>query len=100
MPRSAKEAFMGGTTILRLGEVKRRTGLSTSDIYRGQTARTFPQRVALGARGVGWLEHEVDAWIEQKIAAARRPGAPKNPPVPRRGERARKRPGESVTSPV
>lgn len=28
----------------------------------------FPQRVHLGEHKVGWLEHEVDAWIEARAA--------------------------------
>lgn len=49
--------------ILRLNEVKRRTGLSRSSIYAFMKAGTFPQHISLGARSVGWYEHEVDAWV-------------------------------------
>ena len=30
-----------------------------------------PTRLRLGARAVGWIESEVDAWIRQQIAASR-----------------------------
>ncbi|KWZ71659.1 AlpA family phage regulatory protein (plasmid) [Pseudomonas aeruginosa] len=32
---------------------------------------TFPVSIQLNKRVVGWLEHEIDAWLEQKAAAAR-----------------------------
>ncbi|OHQ47545.1 AlpA family transcriptional regulator [Pseudomonas aeruginosa] len=32
---------------------------------------TFPASIQLNKRVVGWLEHEIDAWLEQKAAAAR-----------------------------
>ena len=31
----------------------------------------FPQPIRLGARAVGWIESEVDAWIRDQIAASR-----------------------------
>ena len=32
---------------------------------------SFPQPIRLGARAVGWIESEVDAWIREQIAASR-----------------------------
>lgn len=32
---------------------------------------TFPVSIQLNKRVVGWLEHEIDAWLERKAAAAR-----------------------------
>jgi len=32
---------------------------------------TFPVSIQINKRIVGWLEHEIDAWLEQKAAAAR-----------------------------
>ncbi len=58
-------------TFIKLPAVKERTSLSTSEIYRRLEAGTFPQQIRLGAKAVAWLEHEVDAWIEQTIAAGR-----------------------------
>ena len=49
--------------ILRLRHVVVRTGLSRSTIYNFVNAGNFPQRVRLGARAVGWYEHEVDGWL-------------------------------------
>ena len=44
-------------------KVKERTGLSRSTIYAKIAEGTFPRPVSLGARAVGWLESEIDAWI-------------------------------------
>ena len=55
-------------TLIKLPEVKRRTTLSTSEIYRRLEAGTFPRQIKLGAKAVAWLEHEVSAWINQRVA--------------------------------
>jgi prophage regulatory protein len=57
--------------ILRLSQVKSRTGLSRSTIYERIGFGTFPKSIQLGGRSVGWLEHEVNEWIEQRIAESR-----------------------------
>jgi prophage regulatory protein len=36
---------------------------------RLERAGKFPKRVAIGSHRVGWIETEVDAWFETKIAA-------------------------------
>jgi len=60
-------------TILRLPQVKCRVGLSRSSIYLAVSQRKFPQPVRLGARAVGWLESEVDAWVHQRVQGTRGP---------------------------
>lgn len=57
--------------LIRLPEVKSRTGLSTSDLYRRMEAGTFPRQIKLGAKAVAWIETEVQEWIEQTIQAAK-----------------------------
>jgi prophage regulatory protein len=54
--------------ILRRPQVEQRTGLKRSAIYEGMTAGTFPRAIPLAGNAVGWLEHEIDAWIDQKTA--------------------------------
>ncbi|WP_259053634.1 helix-turn-helix transcriptional regulator [Methylohalomonas lacus] len=54
--------------ILRLPEVKARTGLSRSSIYLRVSQGLFPSPVPLGGRAVGWLESEVDEWIAARIS--------------------------------
>lgn len=58
-------------TILRLPQVKERTGLSRSTIYHKVAKGKFPAPISLGARAVGWLETEVDGWIARQIEASR-----------------------------
>lgn len=57
------------TMILRREEVERRTGYKHTTIYQKMKDGEFPKPVRLGARAVGWLECEVEAWLEQRIAA-------------------------------
>jgi len=54
-------------TILRLPAVKARTGLSRSTIYLRISEGNFPRPVQLGLRAVGWLESEIDEWLDQQI---------------------------------
>jgi prophage regulatory protein len=55
--------------LLRLPQVKARTGLSRSELYRRMAAGDFPQPVKLGSRASAWPEFEVSAWCEARIAA-------------------------------
>jgi prophage regulatory protein len=32
---------------------------------------TFPKPISLGSRAVGWLEHEIDDWLDRRIRASR-----------------------------
>ncbi len=57
--------------ILRLTEVKARTGLSRSTIYLKVSKGHFPRPVNLGERCVGWLESEIDTWIVGCIEKSR-----------------------------
>lgn len=59
-------------TILRLPAVKQSTGLSRSTIYQRVADGSFPKPVSLGDRAVGWLEHEVQEWLQRRIDASRR----------------------------
>jgi len=57
--------------ILRLPDVKARTGLSRSTIYLRIAEGSFPKPVSLGGRAVGWIEAEVNDWLKQQIEASR-----------------------------
>ena len=58
-------------TILRLPGVKASTGLSRSTIYLRISEGTFPKPVKLGGRAVGWVQTEVQDWLQQQIEASR-----------------------------
>jgi len=62
-------------TILRLLAVKARTGLSRSTIYLRISQGTFPKPVSLGARAVGWVEAEVQEWLQRQIESSRKAAA-------------------------
>jgi prophage regulatory protein len=55
-------------TILRRREVERRTGKCRSSIYADIDEGKFPKPVPIGNRAVGWVESEIDGWIEARIA--------------------------------
>jgi prophage regulatory protein len=56
---------------LRLPQVEDRTGLKHSQIHTLEVSGRFPKRVKISERASGWLEHEIDAWIEQRVMASR-----------------------------
>jgi prophage regulatory protein len=58
-------------TILRLPSVKARTGLSRSTIYLRISQGGFPKPISLGGRAVGWVEDEVNEWLDERIQARR-----------------------------
>jgi prophage regulatory protein len=55
--------------ILRMPGMQTKLELSASSIYELQdTDPDFPKSVPLSEHRVGWLESEVDAWIEKRVA--------------------------------
>ena len=57
---------------VRMPEVISRTGLSRSHIYKLQSSGTFPKSISLcGGRAVGWLDSEIDEWMEYRINESR-----------------------------
>lgn len=52
--------------ILRNPDVCRRLGISASTLWRYVGNGSFPSPIRLGPNRVGWIESEVDAWIEGK----------------------------------
>lgn len=59
------------TSILRLPEVKAHTGLSRSTIYVRIAEGRFPRPVSLGGRAVGWIDAEIQEWLDQQIENSR-----------------------------
>lgn len=57
--------------MLRIKQVKERTGLSRSTIYNKMDPSSsfhdseFPRRVQLGRASVAWVESEIDEWIHK-----------------------------------
>ena len=58
-------------SILRRKQVESRTGLSRSTIYLRIKEGSFPKPISLGARAVGWLESEIEEWLDNQIKQSR-----------------------------
>lgn len=56
---------------LRLKQVKQQVGLGRTCIYEKIARGDFPRPVALGARAVAWLSSDIEAWMEDRVAASR-----------------------------
>lgn len=68
-------------TIIRRKQVEARIGLSRSSIYArlrknpkrpGDFDPTFPKPVSVGAKAVGWIEAEIDAWLTAQVEKSRK----------------------------
>ncbi len=57
--------------LIRLPEVKSRTGLSRSTIYLRIKEGKFPAPISLGMRAVGWLEFDIQQWLDDRIKISR-----------------------------
>ena len=61
--------------IIKLNQVKQLTALSRSSIYRKASEGTFPKPIKLGERSSGWLQSEVNKWVEDCVYLSRKGGA-------------------------
>ena len=75
---NASELAAGTIRILRLPEVCQVTGLKRAMIYRLQQRKSFPQSVKITDHAVGWINAEVQAWLEQRVAARQGRASEKN----------------------
>ena len=61
--------------IIRLPEVIESTGLAKSTIYKRIADHSFPPQISLGTKSVGWLEADIQHWINDRITdSGIRPG--------------------------
>lgn len=60
------EETLQSQRIMRLREIMRITGLSRSSIYAMMDVGEFPKQVPLGLRAVGWIESEIQAWVDER----------------------------------
>jgi prophage regulatory protein len=54
---------------IMLPQVQEIVPYSASHLWRLERAGQFPQRVRLGGNRVAWLQSEVSAWVESKLAS-------------------------------
>ncbi|AXF14798.1 helix-turn-helix transcriptional regulator [Paraburkholderia caledonica] len=59
------------TKIIRIATVIERTGLSKTFIYKMIRRGEFPPSVRIAPRYAGWVESEVNSWLNERIAAVR-----------------------------
>ena len=57
--------------ILRWREVAKRVPISRSHAHALAAKCRFPKPIKLGPRASGWLESEINAWIEERITESR-----------------------------
>ncbi|MBX9722093.1 MAG: AlpA family phage regulatory protein [Candidatus Obscuribacterales bacterium] len=57
--------------VLRLPQVKAKTGLANSTIWKATLEGTLPPPLSIGTKSVGWLDSELNAVIAARLFAAR-----------------------------
>ena len=62
----------GMTTLLRLPDVLKVTGLSESSIARLERSGEFPPRRKISARAIGWDSDSVLDWVKSRPLGAER----------------------------
>lgn len=69
---TAGQATPAPRRVLRLPEVITKTGLSRTTLYTMSKAGHFPESISLGGKAMGWIEAEIDHWIEERMAERQR----------------------------
>jgi prophage regulatory protein len=54
--------------VLSYPKLREKVDYTRQHLSRLEKLDRFPKRIRIGANRVGWLEHEVDAWIEARAA--------------------------------
>ncbi len=52
--------------VLNVKDVVGMTGLSKATIWREEKSGSFPKRINLTPRRVGWIESEIIGWLESR----------------------------------
>lgn len=72
---SASASQPANHRVIRLPDVIKKTGLGRTTIWRMSTSGDFPESISLGGKATGWIEAEIDRWIEKRMAARQRTAA-------------------------
>jgi prophage regulatory protein len=56
--------------MIRFSGVRDRTGLSRSTVWRLERKGAFPKHHRISPNTVGWLEHEIEEWIQTRVRVA------------------------------
>ena len=65
--QAQRDAAHAGRRMLRLADVEVRVGKRHAAIYAAIAKGTFPKPAPLGPKTVGWLEAEIEDWLEARI---------------------------------
>ncbi|BBB66546.1 hypothetical protein UNDYM_2293 [Undibacterium sp. YM2] len=70
--------YVTSNTVLRLPKLKKKLELSASSVYNKLDTNSkyfdesFPKPIRLGGKAVGWIEAEVDSWLESRPRATQK----------------------------
>jgi prophage regulatory protein len=69
-PKIAANDNVRPVKLLRYCELSetRGIGYSRRHLYTLESGRKFPKRVSLGENRVGWIESEIDGWLQDRAA--------------------------------
>ena len=59
------------TSLLRISEVSRSTGLARSTIYEKISAGSFPKPIKITPKTSAWIANEVEQWVQDRINDSR-----------------------------
>ncbi|MEH6552427.1 MAG: AlpA family transcriptional regulator [Pseudomonadales bacterium] len=59
------------TSLLRLSEVVKITGLAKATIYAKVANNTFPAPIKLSERASAWIDQEIEQWVQDRISFSR-----------------------------
>lgn len=53
--------------IIRPNELTKLLGISKSTIWRFEKAGDFPKKINIGIKSVGYLEEDINKWINERV---------------------------------
>jgi prophage regulatory protein len=61
--------------VLRMRDLTHKVGFRPSTIYEMVAAGRFPRpfKLASGGRATGWLESEIDSWLDERVRSGGTP---------------------------
>ncbi|CAG9932044.1 helix-turn-helix transcriptional regulator [Candidatus Nitrotoga arctica] len=71
VPNSALIQRKTSQRILRMSKLTCDIGLSRSTIYKLMSEGSFPASIPIGTRAVGWLESDIDVWLDSRINSSK-----------------------------